>query len=682
MAKKIKKRKNSQDKQSQEQHINEALAVAIGHHQAGRLQEAESIYNQILMTNPDHPDVLHLTGLLAHNARNYAAALKLIAKAINADPSQAHYYYNMGAITHELGRLDDAVHYYKSAVTLKPDYHEALENMGMAHISMNRLDEALSCFEKTLLINPQAVRSRKGVVYILGHSRSMTFKPELYTKLKELYSLPGVKYQDLALATAEQLKLKHRLNEYPSAGDGSSVMHHLADDELFLSFLKKTMNTDPELELILTRIRRSLLLDSLNLAPLSKQRLSSAMLCQCFYNEYVFVMDDEEKKRLEELEILIKEHLDTSLPPAAALEHNLLLYGMYFPLYTLPYSHALADVPLDSWAPDFQPVLQLTLLDYFEEEEIKKSIESIGEITDTTSKKVRSQYEENPYPRWLFDPGSQEVDMRLKLSQDFFHFTPPAFLNGHIRLLVAGCGTGKQPITYASFTKNADILAVDLSRSSLAYAIRMSRRTGIRNIKFAQADILHLHNLSEKFHVIACSGVLHHMEVPSDGLKILLDLLLPGGLINIGLYSEKAREAINQTRDIISKRGLEPKEDVIRTFRHDMLTSKDTDQLNTWLTDYSRDFFSMSECRDLLFHVKERSFTLPGIKKLIESNGLEFIGFEFEDIRVRQMYRVEVPEDPSMTDLLLWDKFEERHHKTFLGMYQLWCRKPTGLNPD
>ena len=45
--------------------IQRAMQVAIEHHQAGRLAEAEGIYRQVLARFPDHTDALHLLGVLA-----------------------------------------------------------------------------------------------------------------------------------------------------------------------------------------------------------------------------------------------------------------------------------------------------------------------------------------------------------------------------------------------------------------------------------------------------------------------------------------------------------------------------------------------------------------------------------------------------------------------------------------
>ena len=86
--------------------------------------------------------------------------------------------------------------------------------------------------------------------------------------------------------------------------------------------------------------------------------------------------------------------------------------------------------------------------------------------------------------------------------------------------------------------------AVELSLASLAYAKRMSTEFNFTNIHYLQADILHLHQIDKKFDIIESSGVLHHMNNPMAGWKVLVDLLKPDGLMKISLYSEFARKHI------------------------------------------------------------------------------------------------------------------------------------------
>ena len=76
--------------------ISEALAIAIQHHQAGRLRTAEQIYRQILQAQPDHADAMHLLGVIAHQAGKHAIAVQYITRAIQANTSETAYHNNLG----------------------------------------------------------------------------------------------------------------------------------------------------------------------------------------------------------------------------------------------------------------------------------------------------------------------------------------------------------------------------------------------------------------------------------------------------------------------------------------------------------------------------------------------------------------------------------------------------------
>lgn len=90
-----------------------------------------------------------------------------------------------------------------------------------------------------------------------------------------------------------------------------------------------------------------------------------------------------------------------------------------------------------------------------------------------------------------------------------------------------------------------------------------------------------------------------------------------------------------------------------------------------------RDFFSMDECRDLLFHTQEHRFTLPDIQRILDELDLEFLCFELPQAQTRDLFRQRFPEPGSGRSLTDWHAFETEHPNTFASMYQFWVRKPT-----
>lgn len=134
--------------------IDDALALAVGHHQAGELAEAESIYRQILQAMPQHPDALHLLGVVARQMGNNDAAIELISKAIQAKPDFTEAYSNLGNALKDLGRVSDAILSYRKAIELKPDLAEAHFNLGSALQQQGKLHEAVSSFETAIGLKP------------------------------------------------------------------------------------------------------------------------------------------------------------------------------------------------------------------------------------------------------------------------------------------------------------------------------------------------------------------------------------------------------------------------------------------------------------------------------------------------------------------------------------------------
>jgi ubiquinone/menaquinone biosynthesis C-methylase UbiE len=238
-------------------------------------------------------------------------------------------------------------------------------------------------------------------------------------------------------------------------------------------------------------------------------------------------------------------------------------------------------------------------------------------------------------------------------------------------ILIAGCGTGKEAIYMAQEFKNSNITAIDLSLGSLSYAKKKAKDIGVNNLNFFHCDILNVKSLNKNFDIINCSGVLHHMDCPEDGLKSLIGSLKNSGIMNIGLYSRIARERISKGRDIIKSLNLENNREDIRKFRD--LVKNELHEFKQFLN--IRDFFSYYEVQDLLFHPREVLFDLIEIEKLLKDNNLKFIEFDQKYNEVKKLYQNNFPEDAQLSSLENWNSFEINFPDTFLGMYQFYIRK-------
>ncbi len=144
------------------------LRSALEHHQAGRLREAEALYRQILASSPDHPDALHMLGLLAHQAGHNEAAVELIGQALRLTPAHAPCHSNLGNAQQALGRLDEAVASFRRALDLDPTLVEAHSNLGSALLAQGKLEEATDSFRRALAINPDLAEAHNNLGYALA----------------------------------------------------------------------------------------------------------------------------------------------------------------------------------------------------------------------------------------------------------------------------------------------------------------------------------------------------------------------------------------------------------------------------------------------------------------------------------------------------------------------------------
>ena len=308
------------------------------------------------------------------------------------------------------------------------------------------------------------------------------------------------------------------------------------------------------------------------------------------------------------------------------------------------------------------------------ERELESSIPRLTPIEDRISRLVQEQYDESPYPRWIstVETGGwhKQIDEYLRAMFPLAQFSRLG--KNKLDILIAGAGTGRQAIEVARQFSHSRVLAVDLSRTALAYAKRKSDELGVNNIEYGQANILEIETLRRRFDVIYAAGVLHHLADPFAGWRHLLAVLGPRGFMNIGLYSERAREDIVAAQRFLAEQGYQPTPDDIRRCRNEFERLPTESPLRRVMS--FADFYSLSELRDLLFHVQEHSTNLPQIARFLIDNGLQFLGFN-QAPHVLRHYRRKFPQDSAMIDLGLWDRFEAENPRTFVAMYQFWAQK-------
>jgi SAM-dependent methyltransferase len=347
--------------------------------------------------------------------------------------------------------------------------------------------------------------------------------------------------------------------------------------------------------------------------------------------------------------------------------HSIVAIASCEPLHSVPGVESLLDKP---WPAPLAALLTQQVREPLEEQRLRQSIPGLTAIADDVSLKVKQQYEENPYPRWI-----KPAPVQPKSLAEYFGSgipVPAPGPRGAVEILIAGCGTGQNLVEMAREIADAEVTAIDLSLASLAYAKRQATALGLHNVTFATADILNLGSVGRTFDLIDASGVLHHLADPWAAWRMLLKVLRPGGLMRVGLYSKPGRAVVNAARAFVAERGFPATVEGIRRSRQAILALDEQSPVRP-VANYP-DFFATSECRDMLFHVQEHQMTLPEINRFVGEHDLEFVGFQVEP-HVLQKFATQHADPAALTDLGLWHKFETENPAAFAGMYQFWIRR-------
>jgi tetratricopeptide (TPR) repeat protein/2-polyprenyl-3-methyl-5-hydroxy-6-metoxy-1,4-benzoquinol methylase len=702
----------------------EAFNAAMRHHQAGQLAEAERLYAQVLAAEPGHLHALTLSGALAHMAGRSEDAVNLFGRAL-AINEQPDFHYNIGLAKWALGKRTEAMAHWESALALNPDFAQAHMNLGNALREEGRVADAVTHLRRALQLQPSPFAHNNlglalaalGDREAAGHFRRAIemhpgfVEPHLNLALElanqgdfaqalglvrrslRIAETPDNKALFVRLASAQravgddadlrQLVARAVTEGWERAGDlaplvttlvkhGSAIKDGAAAGEPLLPWLLKSgAICDDELERFLTGTRRRLLGQAeSNPETITGEELefACALARQCFINEYVYAVSGDELAHAQSLRdsLVAAAGIGTAVPPA-----HIAAVSAYFPLHTLPIADALLT---RSWPASVAAVIDQQIREPHAEADSRASIPRLTPIEDQVSRLVQEQYEQNPYPRWItLEPLHQYESIDALMRRE--HPNSPYRRTGKgsdVDILIAGCGTGRHSIGVAQQFPGSKVLAIDLSSASLGYAKARTGALGVTNIDYAQADILQLGSIGRTFDMIQSAGVLHHLADPFAGWHVLLSLLRPGGVMLVALYSETARRDVVAARAFIAERGYGSGIDDIRAARAELMTQADGTPLKN--VALFNDFFTTSECRDLLFHVQEHRMTLPAIKEFLAANGLTFLGFEL-DFRAAQLYAARCPADKATIDLDQWDAFEQDRPYTFAGMYRFWVQK-------
>lgn len=400
-----------------------------------------------------------------------------------------------------------------------PAHTAALNMLGLVHQAAGRHRLAVKMFAKAIAVDDLDAACHFNIAASHQFMGQRADAAEHYRRAialglsrkdaEEFLAQSPVITECVRLALEESRSLVKKENLF-----GDRDIAAVANDIFLRCALQLTIIRGAPLELFLTQIRAALLRLS-HSADLASAKVDDevielfyALAHQCFITEYVFAQSEREIQQAGDLRKALLQKLSAGNDIPALL---LAAVAAYFPLHSLAGAKSLFDAQLPRCAID---LVHQQVREPLEEVEEHGTIPALTEVDDATSKQVMEQYEENPYPRWTLNPHAVLAGEMKRHAVAADDASRP-----RQEILIAGCGTGQHAFDVALDSPNALILAIDISRASLAYARRKTREEGLGNIEYVQADILKLAGIGRSFDRIESVGVLHHLADPKAGWR-------------------------------------------------------------------------------------------------------------------------------------------------------------------
>lgn len=555
----------------------------------------------------------------------------------------------------------------------------AFHDLGVVRFRLGKVRQAAQAYWNA------AVRAPDSPVYALAFGRLFrglrfeTFKAEVEEMALFCLTHDGLNpasYRGVSGSIASCHPVIASLMDSREVPDGESLAA-LAASPFFRALLEESVPPSLAFEDLVRRVRRALLLRGVEDGDTSDVvGLAVSIALHGHLTNYIALpWGEDEPDLVEQVRGRASLELDAPMPLASErVVFQLAIAGAYGPLSAVAGLPEPDLDPAEPGSPGARLWLRLVVLPALQAA-LAASVPRHSGPTGAVTKAVARQYEEHPYPRWLRHdravpvPAAQAVLGAAWGCPENATSGRAFALGGRPRVLIAGCGTGKQALDAVRRYQQARVVAVDVSRASLGYAAAAALQAGEEAVEFLQADIMALGDREARFDIVESGGVLHHLEDPVAGWRILRNLLAPGGLMRVAVYSRVARRPLERARALLAEGGFGPGDQSIRVGRRwlpDRLRAEDREVVTAW-----RDFYSLDECRDLLFHAHERCFDLGDVAEMLRGLDLRFLGFEGLDGDTRNRFEQRFGEGRRL-DLSDWHAFEEDHPRTFAGMYHFW----------
>lgn len=237
---------------------------------------------------------------------------------------------------------------------------------------------------------------------------------------------------------------------------------------------------------------------------------------------------------------------------------------------------------------------------------------------------MRGFYERHPYPpavsdlgdyrRLWRDPARRRVEAAL--------YWPHEAYREDRSILIAGCGTA-QGARHALRWPQASVTAIDISAASVEATLKLKKRYRLDNLQVAQARVEDVADLGAHFDHVVCTGVLHHLPDPSEGLSALRAVMSANAAMQIMVYAPYGRAGVYMLQEYFRRVGLDASADSVKSAQA-CLEMLPRDHPLAPLLAASPDFASSAGFADALLNPIDRAYSVPEFFEFLADGGLRF----------------------------------------------------------
>jgi len=240
------------------------------------------------------------------------------------------------------------------------------------------------------------------------------------------------------------------------------------------------------------------------------------------------------------------------------------------------------------------------------------------------SEEVRDFYERMPYPAPLTNLN-EHIDLYknpLRRRAEFHLIWPDQRPRENQEILIAGCGTS-QAAKYALREPDARITAIDVSDASLRHTRALQRKHNLENLELHKLPIESVSELGRSFNLVVCTGVLHHLPDPDEGLRALRDVLRPDGAMRVMVYARYGRAGIYMMQEYCRLLEIHPSASDLRSLAT-TLDALPKDHPIANVLRRANDFRRPEAMADALLHPQDRAYSVPEMYAWLDRCGMSF----------------------------------------------------------